>query len=325
VTVLAESPRPNAGFRHEAVQYHGDRGFVDYATRFVEDGLATGEPVLVAVPPDKVELLRDALGADADQVQFVDMSEVGRNPARIIPVWRQFTDSHPDVPLRGIGEPVWRGRRPAELAEALLHESLLNLAFADAPDLLLSCPYDADGLQETVLAAVRRSHPWMVEAGTSQRSRNYRGSRQAVRQFAAPLPDADLPRDALTLQFDRIGTLRRLRALVREHAEAAGLDPRRVADLELAAHEIAVNSLRHGGRRGTLRLWSDGLALVCEIRDSGHITEPLVGRIRPQTTQLSGRGVWLAAELLATANQLCDLVQVRSSASGTVVRLHMTL
>ena len=29
-----------------------------------------------------------------------------------------------------------------------------------------------------------------------------------------------------------------------------------------------------------------------------------------------GRGVWMA-------NQLCDLVQVRSSDDGTVVRLHM--
>ncbi|MEA2685742.1 MAG: hypothetical protein QOE93_937 [Actinomycetota bacterium] len=31
-----------------------------------------------------------------------------------------------------------------------------------------------------------------------------------------------------------------------------------------------------------------------------------------------GRGLWMA-------NQLCDLVQLRTFASGTVVRLHMTL
>ena len=30
---------------------------------------------------------------------------------------------------------------------------------------------------------------------------------------------------------------------------------------------------------------------------------------------MGGRGVWLA-------NQLCDLVQIRSGAAGTVVRLH---
>jgi anti-sigma regulatory factor (Ser/Thr protein kinase) len=318
VSVTAHSTRANAGFRHVAVQYHGDRGFVDFATGFVEGGLSAGEPVLVAVLPYKVELLRDALGADADRVQFVDMSEVGRNPARIIPVWREFVSSHRGVPVRGIGEPVWSGRRPAELAEALLHESLLNFAFADEPDLLLSCPYDADSLDETVLAAARRSHPWMVEAGTSLRSRNYRGRSHAVRQFAAPLPDAELPGDALTLEFDGIRALRTLRALVSERAQALGLDPLRAADLELAAHEIAINSVRHGGRRGSLRLWSDGTAVVCEVRDSGHITEPLVGRIRPKATQLSGRGVWLA-------NQLCDLVQIRSSATGTVVRLHMTL
>jgi anti-sigma regulatory factor (Ser/Thr protein kinase) len=41
----------------------------------------------------------------------------------------------------------------------------------------------------------------------------------------------------------------------------------------------------------------------------------LAGRIRPGPDQSSGFGLWLA-------NQLCDLVQVRSLPSGTVVRLH---
>jgi anti-sigma regulatory factor (Ser/Thr protein kinase) len=318
MTASVRSPQPQGGFRHEAVQYHGDRGFVDYATGFVEDALTAGEPVLVAVVPPKIEMLRTALGSSADHVQFVDIAEVGRNPARIIPVWRQFTDSHPFSPVRGIGEPVWSGRRPAELAEALLHESMLNLAFADDPDLLLSCPYDVDALDPTVLAAARRCHPQLVDAGDRWASRTYCGPNHVARQFAAPLPDADAPADALTAEFSSLHTLRDVRALVGERARTLGLDPRRAADLELAAHEIAINSVRHGGERGALRMWFDGHSVVCEIRDSGHITEPLVGRIRPEPTQLSGRGVWLA-------NQVCDLVQIRSSSDGTVVRLHMTL
>ena len=44
-------------------------------------------------------------------------------------------------------------------------------------------------------------------------------------------------------------------------------------------------------------------------------TEPLVGRERP-AGPAGGYGLWLA-------NQLCDLVQVRSFPAGSVVRLHM--
>ena len=41
----------------------------------------------------------------------------------------------------------------------------------------------------------------------------------------------------------------------------------------------------------------------------------MVGRELVELVSENGRGVWMA-------NQLCDLVQVRSGARGTVVRLH---
>src|SRR2546421_585138 len=77
-------------------------------------------------------------------VEFADMAKVGRNPARIIPVWRQFVSERAagGGRIRGIGEPVWAGRGPSELAEAQRHEALLNLAFAGTPGMWLLCPYD---------------------------------------------------------------------------------------------------------------------------------------------------------------------------------------
>jgi anti-sigma regulatory factor (Ser/Thr protein kinase) len=56
--------------------------------------------------------------------------------------------------------------------------------------------------------------------------------------------------------------------------------------------------------------------MVFEVRDHGRIHDALVGRTRPAPDQLGGFGLWLA-------HQLCDLVQVRSSLAGNVVRLHM--
>jgi anti-sigma regulatory factor (Ser/Thr protein kinase) len=64
-----------------------------------------------------------------------------------------------------------------------------------------------------------------------------------------------------------------------------------------------------------MRVWYDDAA-VCEIHDAGYIDKPLAGREPPQGGRGGGYGLWLA-------NQVCDLVQVRSSPAGTTVRLHV--
>ena len=86
----------------------------------------------------------------------------------------------------------------------------------------------------------------------------------------------------------------------------------------LCVNEIAGNSLLHGGGSGVLRMWAEPSTLICEIADSGNIADPLVGRQSPSLERVGGRGLWLA-------NQLCDLVQIRSGGSGTVIRLHVRL
>ena len=84
----------------------------------------------------------------------------------------------------------------------------------------------------------------------------------------------------------------------------------------LAVAELAANSIRHGGGRGILRIWHDDGSVIAEIRDRGLIEDPLAGRRAPAAEQLGGRGLWIA-------NAVCDLVQVRSTAQGTAVRVHM--
>jgi anti-sigma regulatory factor (Ser/Thr protein kinase) len=111
------------------------------------------------------------------------------------------------------------------------------------------------------------------------------------------------------------GDLRRLRAFVAGQAERAGLTNESATGLVLAVSELASNSIRHGGGHGEMRAWIEGPSLVCEISDAGHITSPLVGRVRPAPDAGGGAGLWLA-------NQLCDLVQISSSAAGTTVRVH---
>jgi anti-sigma regulatory factor (Ser/Thr protein kinase) len=132
-------------------------------------------------------------------------------------------------------------------------------------------------------------------------------------QAGCPLP----PEEATSFEFDRTG-LAEVRRRVEKIAEAAGLGQRATADLVLAASELAANSVAHGGGAGILRVWREDDRLVLDFEDAGWISEPLAGRLRPAVTQKGGRGLWLA-------NQLCDLVQIRSSAAGTTVRLQVAL
>ena len=132
-TMQLDTPRADQPFRHEAFFYTGPDQFLDRATTFLLDGLEADEPALVMVGRTKIDDLRTALNGDADRVFFADMSVVGENPARIIPAWEGFVTRHAGsaTALRGIGEPIWPGRTPAELDECHFHESLLNVAFGD--------------------------------------------------------------------------------------------------------------------------------------------------------------------------------------------------
>ena len=302
------------GFEHEALLYAGEDEFVEQTAAFVREGARAGEPVLVMVGARKIALLREALGNDADAVRFDDMEKVGCNPARIIPAWRDFADGGGDGPLRGVGEPIWAARSSDELVECQTHESLLNLAFADAASFRLLCPYDTSALDAAVIDEARRSHPFVCDGDVRWTSVAYRAN-TATAGFERPLDPP--PGDARELSFG-LESIADVRALIGSEADAAGLDRERAADFVLAASEAAANSVRHGGGRGTVRVWRRERTVVCDIRDFGRLADPLVGRVAPVTDPAGGQGVWIA-------NHLCDLVQLRSFADGTVVRLHMRL
>jgi anti-sigma regulatory factor (Ser/Thr protein kinase) len=303
-------------FQHDAFFYLDEGGFVSGLIPFILGGLANDEPVLVAVDAPKIDLLRAKLDGAADRVGFVDMRRLGRNPALIIPAWQEFLSRRPDdTDVRGVGEPIWPGRNGPELVETEYHESLLNLAFGDAHGFRLVCPYDAGRLQRSILVGAECSHPYLTDGCRDTSSDRYCGLDGVAATFSAPLPDP--PPDALlfSLPGSRLADLRKI---VLEQATGAGLSQARTAELVLAVNEVVTNSLRHGGGHGTLSIWREQDRVIHEVCDSGRITSPLAGRRKPSLDGEGGRGLWLA-------NQVCDLVQIRSSSAGSAVRLHMRL
>ncbi|MDQ3293692.1 MAG: sensor histidine kinase, partial [Actinomycetota bacterium] len=239
--------------------------------------------------------------------------ELGTNPGRIISAWRQFVFDHRDDPhLRGIGEPVWPERTPEELVECQHHERLLNVAFPPGLPWRLLCPYDVSTLDAAVVDEAKAAHPYVHEQAGWWDDAPAGRAVDPGRPLDEPL--ADLPPPVRELGFDAVSRADALTAV----AEVAGpgLAPARADALGRAVGEVFDNSLRHGGGSGTLRLWRTGPDVVCEVRDAGRLRDPLVGRGLRARATADRRGLWLVHEL-------CDLVQVRSTDAGTVVRLTM--
>jgi anti-sigma regulatory factor (Ser/Thr protein kinase) len=301
-----------ASFCHAALLADSQEHYVAGVTGFVRAALARGEPVLVAVPAFRAGPLRQALGADAGQVTWTDMAEVGRNPARIIPALTAFTRDHAGTRVSCVGESAWPGRTGPELTEAIKQEALANLAFRDMPVTAL-CPFDRTGLPPGVPALAGQVHPLLTEHGTLCPSPAYLGADGIPQPCLQPLPGP--PADAEALHYQR--DMQPVRALTSRRADLCGLPADRADNLTLAVSELAANTVRHSPDGGTLRIWHTPAELVCQITDQGWIEDPLAGR-RPPVSDEGGQGLWLV-------NEVCDLVERRSGPSGTTIRLHMSL
>jgi anti-sigma regulatory factor (Ser/Thr protein kinase) len=300
----------NGQLVHEAFFYTDLDGFLAGTVPFIRAGVAAGEPVLAAVPSPGLDALRAELGVDSDAVTLVDMAQAGGNPTSIIPmVLQAFADEHPGDQIRMIDEPIWPGRSPAEYATAVQHEALINLAFADRPA-TIRCPCQTTGYNR-IRADASRTHPILLENGRRHRNVDYGDPAAVAVTVLRPLPD---PPAAPTSMTFGVASLRTVRKVVGEFAGGVGMGTERIIELQFAVNEIATNTVVHTDGSGTLKVWQEDAAVVCEISDRGRITDPLAGRMLVGPGRPAGRGLLLAAVM-------SDLLQIVSHDSGTTMRI----
>ena len=88
-------------------------------------------------------------------------------------------------------------------------------------------------------------------------------------------------------------------------------------DVVLAVHEVAANTIVHGGGVGLLRVWTTSTELVFDVVDSND--NPTVPTVSPPAPgDLSGRGLWMAQSLM-------DTLTINTSPSSTTVQMRMRL
>jgi anti-sigma regulatory factor (Ser/Thr protein kinase) len=301
----------DGGLMHLALFHDTPSGYIESVVRLLAEGASVSVPTIVAAPRDRFPLLARSLGG-SPAVRLVDARSLEVNPGRLIPYVHRCLDESDDG-LRLVVDANAGGHTAAHYEVYACHHALLNDAFRDEP-LQVLCANDVDALPATVVEDVRHAHPDLELDGRVVPNAAYRPTDSVVRQLtAAPLPEP--PEDAEPLTF-RSRDLTDVRERVGRWSRANGLAGDRSDDLVLAISELCGNSILHGGGTGQLRLWVEDDELVGEVTDTGRLADAMVGLTPPTPTQRGGRGLWLT-------NLLCDLVQRRSSAGGTITRLSM--
>lgn len=304
-----------AGFVHSALFYRSQQEYLDFVVRFAVDGLTRDEAVLVAVPGDNLDLLRDALddsGAGLPSgLQMADIAEVGRNPSRFMAMEGCFVDEHPDRRVRIVSQLGWPERSGEEFVACLENEALVNEAL-DGYAATKLCLYDASRLDDDVLADARATHPLLWSDGALRRSADYAPD-EVLDRCNQPL--AAKP-GAVTYLVSESADLRPARSFVVDYAGWVGMSPDAIDDLQLVATELASNSLMYTDGACRLAFWRQDEHLVCEARDTGRFDDPLVGRLDPGAAGPASRGLFLV-------NAISDFVRTHTTSTGTTIQAYL--
>ncbi len=300
-------------YDHCALLYHSEREYVDWLVRFISEGLDRTQPVLVAVPGDRLASLRRALGVSAADVTMTDIMGSGRNPGRILSAQLAFVERHPGQHVRIIAEPMWEGRTAFEHSACMQHEALANIAF-EGLDVTGLCPYDASRLSENVLADVCLTHPQIWRDGTRKHSPEY-ALDVALDQCNQPL--ATNPA-AVTCTVGEATDLIGARRVGDRYGRLLGMSAARISDLVLVATELATNSLDHARGACRLAFWYETGHVVCEARDTGYWADPLAGRRPPATLGVGPYGLFVV-------NAIADLLRIHTTPAGTTIHAYLRL
>lgn len=302
-------------FEHHALVYDTPEAFLAFATPFVTDGIAAGEPVFVAVGPSELSALETSIGGGTG-VRLADTNEWCPTPAVRLRAFHRFvTGALEDgaMHIRLMGEPLWP-TRPEYALEWARYESVLNAVMEPLP-VALACTYDAARLDPRIVADARRTHPSVSTGDGQWPSPDFVEPSSLLEGWNPPLPPAPEHARAMLPPVDPAPA----RVFVIDRAAAAGVGDERAKDLALAVTEVLTNAAKHGTGARSLRTWVANGQLVCQIDDDGHDTpDPLAGYRPPSAEQETGRGLWIA-------RQMVDLLRIVSGPIGTSVRLSVRI
>ncbi|WP_328675661.1 MEDS domain-containing protein [Streptomyces sp. NBC_01261] len=321
-TTLTRPVPPAPRVKHHAGIHSSDEEFLAVVVPFLRDGIVAEEepdPVVITTPR-KLDLLRDALGPDARQVDFRDSARWYRgSPANSMATALDYYVTHagPEGLLHMTGEPVWDGRSPRQIPEWKRYEALATELFTGAPPDLM-CLYDTRTAPPDVVDAARHTHPTELNRQGVQPSSLFTEPAAYATQDLGPLPAP--PRDAVGVGLD--GDLTAGDRFAADQARARGMAPEEAARFGQAVSGATRYAASQGCERAHLRLWSTRQRIICELRTPrGRITDPFLGFRPPGAEVRPEDGLW-------HTRQVCEFVDMRSgdgAKEGWTIRMETAL
>ncbi|WP_436534487.1 anti-sigma factor RsbA family regulatory protein [Actinoplanes sp. HUAS TT8] len=303
----------HVGYFHTAGCFGSDEELLGLAVPFLLDGVAHGEPSVVALTGHNRELLRSALPASAP-VTFLPEGAVYQRPATVIRSYRKLLTDH-------VAAGATQIRILGELTQVALdatwdwwarYESAINQAYDEFP-LWSICAYDTRVTPPTALADVMRTHPRTAGPdGQHRPNADFTDPTLYLSEPRAPIPDPLQHADPVAdlVDPDLSEARRTVRAADRGHVPPAEVD-----DLIVAVSEAVANAQRHGRGPIRLRLWSGTDRIVVTVTDSGAgPKDPFAGLLPAGDGANGGLGLWIA-------HQTCSHVALYRHSDGFTIRL----
>jgi CheY-like chemotaxis protein len=180
------------GCRHDALLYASADELAAGMLPFIHHGLERGEDVLVVLREADLSAVRQALGADAAEVEFADAVAWYRSPEHAFEQYRSYVEGRLEsgAPrVRIAAEVVWpQGSARAAVAEWKRYEAGISVAMASVPVSFI-CAYNTSELPPGIVADARRTHPVVRTAEGAHPSAHYSPPSTFVRALERDVPE----------------------------------------------------------------------------------------------------------------------------------------
>ena len=288
--ITPKDMRSEAALRHNAFVYESDDEYVARSVAFLKDGLEAGEAAIAGNTRDRLAMIQDALGPDADRVSFLDNSSTYTRPARTVAAYYgTFLEHLRRAPsVRAVAE-FQLGPASEDWEEWMGYEAITNVAYAHLP-VWVVCTYGANRVPDSVLDGVRRTHPEVLADGWVE-SDHFEDPRELVHRLTRE------PEPLLELRSFSAGEdLELFREQLARELVAEKVPEATALDMLVAGTEVAANAVTHGGGIEEVRVGRSEGRFVCEIVDRGSgFDDPLAGYLAPRGG--TGTGLWVARQL----------------------------
>jgi anti-sigma regulatory factor (Ser/Thr protein kinase) len=251
-------------FRHNAFVYDSDDDYVVRSVDFLRAGVEAGEGAIVAVPRDRLSLIREGFGRLPEEIAVLDVAASEARPARLLSAYHAaLLERLSEFPAMRLLTEVECGPTSEDRKRWTGFEAALCRALSGLPVRALSA-YDA--IED--LEAMAHGFP------------------------PEPQPLPGLRRIPAGADPEE------LRERLAAELAAAGIEGGKALQMLVAANEVGVNAWRHGAAPVELRVGRPDDRFVCEIVDRGPgFDDPLAGFDPPPKRGAQAPGLWVARQL----------------------------